>query len=253
MRSPACAGGFSERASGATVRGVRRVALLSALAVALLPAASAAAARPPRVLLERDLPGMKASFTATQPLTTIKRFVAVYSDEHSRKRDRAELRQCGFRGGTATALFQSTESKDTTQPLAVWTSVVQCKSAAQALRFARAERQDVNREWTRKPTAAKVRRQSASALPRGALAAVAATELTGGAKASLTIVLVPRGQRVAVLTLTSQTGFDPYPQARNLMRRMLGMKPLAIAKPKPRTVAPLPLGVPVEAARFVRR
>ena len=49
------------------------------------------------------------------------------------------------------------------------------------------------------PTAAKVRRQSASALPRGALAAVADTKLpaTGGEKAALTIVLVPLGQRVA--------------------------------------------------------
>ncbi len=70
----------------------------------------------------------------------------------------------------------------------------------------------------------------ASALPHGALAAVAATKLTGGAKASLTIVLVPRGPNVAVLTLTSQTGFNPYPQARNLMRRMLGLKPIAAAK-----------------------
>jgi hypothetical protein len=202
--------------------------------------------------VERDLPGMKASFAATQPLRSIKRFVAVYSDDHSRKRDRAELRQCGFRGGTATALVQSAESKDVTQPLAVWTSVVQCKTAAQARRFALAERQDVNREWTKKPTAAKVRRQAANALPHGALAAVAATNLLGGGKASLTIVLVPRGQRVAVLTLTSQTGFNPYPQARNLMRRMLGLKQLKVPKPKPTTVAPPPLGVPVEAARFVR-
>jgi hypothetical protein len=98
-----------------------------------------------------------------------------------------------------------------------------------------------------------VRRQAASSLPRGSLAAVAATKLTGGAKASLTIVLVPRGQRVAVLTLTSQTGFDPYPQARNLMRRMLGMKPIAIPKPKPKTQPLPPIGVPVETARFVRR
>jgi hypothetical protein len=232
--------------------GVRRAALLTALALALLPAASADAARP-RVLLERDLPGMKASFTATQPLTTIKRFVAVYSDDRSRARDRMELRKCGFRGGTAAALFQTTESKDATQPVAVWSSVVQCKSAAQARRFARDERNDVNREWTKKPTAATVRHQPANSLPRGSLAAVAATKLTGGAKASLTIVLVPRGHNVAVLTLTSQTGFNPYPQARNLMRRMLGLKPIAIAKPKPKAVEPLPLGVPVEAARLVRR
>jgi hypothetical protein len=229
---------------------VRRAALCTALALALLPAASAAAARP-RVLIERDLPGMKASFTATHPLKSIKRFVAVYSDNRSRKRDRVELRQCGFRGGTATALFQTTESKDATKPVAVWTSVVQCGTAAQARRFAREERKDVNREWTKKPTAATVRRQSASSLPHGALAAVAATKLTGGAKASLTIVLVPRGQSVAVLTLTSQTGFNPYPQARNLMRRMLGLKPIAIAKPKPKQ--PPPIGVPVETARFVRR
>ena len=230
--------------------GVRRAALLSAFALVLLPAASAAAASP-RVLLERDLPGMKASFTATQPLTTIKRFVAVYSDDHSRARDRVELRQCGFRGGTATALFQSTESKDVTRPVAVWTSVVRCRTAAQALRFARAERQDVNREWTKKPTAAIVRRQAASALPSHSLAAVAATKLLGGGKASLTIVLVPRGKNVAVLTLTSQTGFNPYPQARDLMRRMLGLKPLAPAKKK--AVEIPPLGVPIEAARFVRR
>ena len=221
---------------------MKRTALVIALALALLPAASAAAARP-RVLLERDLPGMKASFTATHPLTSIKRFVAVYSDDRSRKRDRAELRQCGFRAGTATALFQSTASTDATKPIAVWTSVVRCRSAASARRFARAERQDVNREWTKKPTAATVRPQAASSLPRGALAAVAATKLTGGAKASLTIVLVPRGQNVAVLTLTSQTGFNPYPQARNLMRRMLGLKPIVATPP--------PLGVPVETARFV--
>jgi hypothetical protein len=194
---------------------------------------------------------MKASFTATQPLTTIKRFVAVYSDDHSRARDRLELRQCGFRGGTATALFQSTESKDATKPVAVWTSVVRCRTAAQALRFARAERQDVNREWTKKPTAAIVRRQAASALPHHSLAAVAATKLLGGGKASLTIVLVPKGKNVAVLTLTSQTGFNPYPQARDLMRRMLGLKP--IAAPKKKAAELPPLGVPVETARFVRR
>lgn len=228
---------------------VRRVALFSALALAVLPAASAAAASP-HVLLERDLPGMKASFTATHPLTTIKRFVAVYSDDRSRRRDRQELRQCGFRAGTATALFQAAQSADATMPVAIWTSVVKCKTAAQARRFAREERKDVNREWTKPPTAAKVRPQRASALPHGALAAVAATKLTGGAKASLTIVLVPRGQNVAVLTLTSQTGFNPYPQARNLMRRMLGLRPIAVAK-KPAT--PPPLGVPVETARFVRR
>ncbi len=193
---------------------------------------------------------MKASFTATQPLTTIKRFVAVYSDDHSRARDRMELRRCGFRGGTATALFQSTESKDVTKPVAVWTSVVRCRTAAHALRFAREERKDVNREWTKKPTAAIVRGHPASSLPRNALAAVAATKLLGGAKASLTIVLVPRGQNVAVLTLTSQTGFNPYPQARDLMRRMLGLKPLAAVKKK--AAVPPPIGVPVEAARFVR-
>ena len=39
-------------------------------------------------------------------------------------------------------------------------------------------------------------------------------------------MLVPLGQRVAVLTLTTHSGFDPYPQARNLMRRMLGLKPI---------------------------
>jgi hypothetical protein len=230
-------------------QGVRRAALFTALALALLPAASAAAARP-RVLVERDLPGMKASFAATHPLKTIKRFVAVYSDDGSRKRDRVELRLCVFHGGTAAALFQSTESKDPTKPVAVWTSVVECRTAAQARRFARAERKDVNREWTKAPIAAKVRRQAASKLPHGALAAVAATKLTGGGKASLTIVLVPRGTNVAVLTLTSQTGFNPYPQARDLMRRMLGLKPIAAAKKK--TVAPPVLGVPVEAARFVR-
>ena len=95
-----------------------------------------------------------------------------------------------------------------------------------------------------------MRNQPASKLPPGSYAAVAATTLSGGAKASLTIVLVPRGQRVAVLTLTSQTGFNPYPQARNLMRRMLGLKPIAIAKPKPKVIAE-PLGVPVETARYV--
>src|SRR3954470_12635662 len=174
--------------SGATVSRVRRAALLSALALALLPAASAAAARP-RVLVERDLPGMKASFAATHPLTTIKRFVAVYSDDHSRARDRVELRQCGFRRGTAAALFPTAETKDVPKPVAVWTSVVRCRTAGQPQRFARAERNDVNREWTKKPTAAKGRRQPASALPHGALAAVAATKLLGGAKASLTIVL----------------------------------------------------------------
>jgi hypothetical protein len=185
---------------------------------------------------------MKASFTATHPLTTIKSFVAVYSDDRSRKRDRVELRHCGFRGGTATALFQSAESADPTQPVAVWTSVVRCKTAKQARRFAVEERQDVNLEWTKKPTAAVVRRQPAESLPSGALAAVAATKLTGGGKASLTIVLVPSGTNVAVLTLTSQTGFNPYPQARDLMRRMLGLQP----------ITPPPLGVPIEAASFVR-
>jgi len=112
-------------------------------------------------------------------------------------------------------------------------------------------RQDVNREWTKPPTAAIVRPQSASKLPRGALAAVAATKASasGGEKAALTIVLVPLGQRVAVLTLTTHAGFDPYPQARNLMRRMLGLKPIAIKNKK---VAPPPLGVPVETASFVR-
>ena len=128
-------GGFSHRRSSATVRGVTRAALLIALALALVPAASAAAARP-HVLTEHDLPGMKASFTATHPLTTIKRFVAVYSHDHSRKRDRQELRQCGFKAGTATALFQAGESADATKPVAVWTSVVKCRTAAQALRFA---------------------------------------------------------------------------------------------------------------------
>ena len=68
---------------------------------------------------------------------------------------------------------------------------------------------------------------------------------SGGEKAALTIVLVPRGQRVAVLTLTTHAGFDPYPQARNLMRRMLGLKPIAVKK---KTVTPPPLGVPVETA-----
>jgi hypothetical protein len=92
---------------------VRRSALLVAVALVLLPAASAAAARP-RVLLERDLPGMKASFTATSPLRTIKRFVAVYSDDRSRQRDRRELRDCGFRSGTASALFQSAQTSDAT-------------------------------------------------------------------------------------------------------------------------------------------
>jgi hypothetical protein len=217
---------------------VRRVAFLSAFALVVLPAASAAAASP-HILLERDVPGMKASFTATHPLTSIKRFVAVYSDDRSRQRDRVELRQCGFRGGTAAALFQSAQSTDMTQPVAVWTSVVRCKTAAQARRFAAEERQDVNREWTKKPTAAIVRPQPAESLPSGSLAAVAATKLTGGGKASLTIVIVPSGTNVAVLTLTSQTGFNPYPQARDLMRRMLGLQPP-------------PLGVPVEAARFVR-
>jgi hypothetical protein len=226
---------------------VTRAALSLALALALLPAASAAAASP-HVLLERDLPGMKASFSATHPLTTIKRFVLVYSDEVSRKRDKVELKQCGFRGGTATALFQSAASKDTTKPVAIWTSVVQCRTATQARRFAREERQDVNTEWTKAPTAAKVRAQAASKLPPGSLAAVASTTLSGGTKASLTIVLVPRGQRVAVLTLTSQTGFDPYPQARNFMRRMLGLPPITAT---PKTVTE-PLGVPVETARYVR-
>ena len=51
--------------------------------------------------------------------------------------------------------------------MAVWTSVVSASTAAQARRFAREERQDVNREWTKKPTAAIVRRQPASALPHG--------------------------------------------------------------------------------------
>jgi hypothetical protein len=228
---------------------VTRAALSLALALALLSAASAAAASP-HVLVERDLPGMKASFAATHPLTTIKRFVLVYSDDHSRKRDKIELRQCGFRGGTATALFQSTQTGDVTKPVAVWTSVVRCRTAAQAVQFARAERKDVNSEWTKKPTAATVHGQQASALPHGALAAVAATRLLGGGKASLTIVLVPRGQSVAVLTLTSQTGFNPYPQARDLMRRMLGLRPIAAPKKK---ATPLPpLGVPVETARFVR-
>ena len=92
------------------------------------------------------MPGMKFSFAATKPLTSIKRFLAVYSDNRSRKRDRVELRQCGFRRGTATALFQSTASSDATKPIAVWTAVVECRTAALARRFSREERQDVNRE-----------------------------------------------------------------------------------------------------------
>jgi hypothetical protein len=60
---------------------------------------------------------------------------------------------------------------------------------------------------------------------------------------------VPLGQKVAVLTLTSQTGFNPYPQARNLMRRMLGLAPIPAPSAKPKTE---PIGVPVETARFVR-
>ena len=232
------------------MRGVRRAALLIALALALIPTASAAAARP-HVLLERDLPGMKASFTATHPLTTIKRFVAVYSDDRSRKRDRVELRQCGFRAGTATALFQSAESKDVTQPVAVWTSVVAAarrlrRPAASHARSARTSTASGRRSPPRRSSAASLR----SALPHGALAAVAATKLTGGGKASLTIVLVPRGQNVAVLTLTSQTGFNPYPQARDLMRRMLGLQADRGREEAGRR--PPPLGVPVEAARFVR-
>jgi hypothetical protein len=192
---------------------------------------------------------MKVSFAATRPLTSIKRFLAVYSDERSRKRDRVELRQCGFRRGTAVALFQSTASSDATKPIAVWTAVVECKTAALARRFSREERRDVNREWTKPPNSAKIHRQAASKLPRGALAAVAATApaATGGEKAALTIVLVPAGQRVAILTLTTHAGFNPYPQARNLMRRMLGLRQIAVKKK-----LPPPMGVPVETARFVR-
>jgi hypothetical protein len=193
---------------------------------------------------------MKFSFAATKPLTSIKRFLTVYSDNRSRKRDRVELRQCGFRRGTATALFQSAASSDATRPIAVWTAVVECRSSSLARRFSREERQDVNKEWTKPPTVAKVHAQSASKLPRGALAAVADTApvVTGGEKAALTIVLVPLGKRVAILTLTTHSGFNPYPQARNLMRRMLGLKPLGASK----KAAPPPLGVPVEAARYVR-
>jgi len=193
---------------------------------------------------------MKFSFAATKPVTSITRFLKVYSDNRSRKRDRVELRQCGFRGGTATALFQASASTDATKPIAVWTAVVECRSSALARRFSREERQDVNREWTKPPTVAKVHSQSASKLPRGALAAVADTApvVTGGEKAALTIVLVPLGRRVAILTLTTHSGFNPYPQARNLMRRMLGLKPLATAK---KQATPPPLGVPVEAARYV--
>jgi hypothetical protein len=224
---------------------MRRAALVTALAFAMLPIASATAASP-RVLLQRDLPGMKASFAATRPVTSLKNFLKVYSDDRSRKRDRIELRQCGFRRGTATALFETTASPDVTKPVAIWTAVVQCKTAAQARRFSREERQDVNREWTKPPTAAKVRRQAASKLPKGSLAAVASTKLSGGIKASLTIVLVPRASRVAVLTLTTQAGFNPYPTARDLMRRMLGLKP--IVKPKAKTTLLPPLGVPVEAS-----
>ena len=202
---------------------------------------------------ERDLPGMKASFSATQPLTTIKRFVAVYSDDRSRKRDRVELRQCGFRAGTATALFQA--DREHRRDQAGRGLDLRRRGAARRrrrVRFAREERQDVNREWTKPPTAAKVRRQPASALPHGCARGRRGDEAApGGAKASLTIVLVPRGQNVAVLTLTSQTGFNPYPQARNLMRRMLGLKPIAAAKKTPSCRGPM--GVPVETARFVRR
>jgi hypothetical protein len=204
------------------------------------------------VLQERDVPGMKAAFSEVHPMTSLKSFLTVYSDPRSRNRDRVELRQCGFRGGTATALSQSAASADVTAPISVWTAVVVCRTPALARRFSREERQDVNREWTKPPTAATVRRQSASALPRGALAAVADTKpaVSGGEKAALTIVLVPRGQRVAVLTLTTHAGFDPYPQARNLMRRMLGLRPIAVKKKKAAT--PPPMGVPIEAARFVR-
>jgi hypothetical protein len=193
---------------------------------------------------------MKFSFAATKPVTSITRFLKVYSDNRSRKRDRVELRQCGFRGGTATALFQASASTDATKPIAVWTAVVECRSSALARRFSREERQDVNREWTKPPTVAKVHPQLASKLPRGALAAVADTApvVTGGEKAALTIVLVPLGRRVAILTLTTHAGFNPYPQARNLMRRMLGLKPLATAK---KHATPPPLGVPVEAASYV--
>ena len=192
---------------------------------------------------------MKASFAATHPLTTIKRFVAVYSDDHSRSprpRRAAPVRLPRRHGDGA---LPDTETKDVTKPVAVWTSVVSCRTAAQALRFARAERKDVNREWTKPPTAATVRAQRCHALPHGALAAVAATKLLGGGKASLTIVLVPRGQNVAVLTLTSQTGSTPI---RKREPDAPHARPEPIAAPR-RSRRPPPLGVPVEAARFVRR
>ena len=53
---------------------------------------------------------MKAAFSATRPLTSIKRFLMVYSDPTSRNRDRIELSHCGFRGGTAKAFYQSAAS-----------------------------------------------------------------------------------------------------------------------------------------------
>ena len=195
---------------------------------------------------------MKASFAATHPLKTIKRFVAVYSDDHSRKRDRAELRQCGFRSGTATALVQSAREQGrhpAARGLDVGRAVQDARAGAPLrARGAPGRQPRVDEEADRGEGAPAAREHAAAGRARSR----GRDEAHGRRKASLTIVLVPRGQRVAVLTLTSQTGFNPYPQARNLMRRMLGMKPLGVPKPKPGREPP-PIGVPVEAARFVRR
>jgi hypothetical protein len=122
---------------------------------------------------------MKAAFSATRPLTSIKRFLTVYSDPRSRNRDRIELRQCGFRGGTATALSQSTASRDATAPISVWTAVVECRTAALARRFSREERQDVNRERTGRPL--RLRSGAVRERCRGCAAAVATrSPLSGG-------------------------------------------------------------------------
>ena len=185
-----------------------RAALPIALALALLPAASAFAASP-HVLVEHDLPGMKASFSATHPLTTIKRFVLVYSDDAAASGTRSSCASAASARGTATALFQSAASRDATKPVAVWTSVVQCRTPALARRFSREERQDVNKRVDEAADgghgAPPARQQPAARLARRRRGHQAARRR----KASLTIVLVPFGQKVAVLTLTSQTGFNP--------------------------------------------
>ena len=127
-------------------------------------------------------------------------------------------------------------SSDANKPVAVWTSVVECRTLARPPllgRGAPGRQPRVDEPAHRGQGAQAVGQRTATrcACRRGR------DGPSGGAKAALTIVLVPFGKRVAVLTLTSNTGFNPYPQARDLMRRMLGLKPVAARRRLPTAAA----------------